>query len=417
MGIKLLSITIVLALSSSLFAQNKEYKKLKSYFDEKKYEKCIESSLKSIKKEPKEIFPALYASLAYFEQFKIADDKYKSKNLRNALKYAAKAKKLDKKGVVIPQYSTYYSELKESSLKYGDEIFYSENKDKSCFIYDYLVKIYEDTTTQYRDFHPESKKNISSEVGLNVRTEKVNQIDDKGHKQGFWTKKYRNGVVAYEVTFKDNKPVGDYKRYHENGKINAYLVYDNLGEWADAKLYDDNGKIVAEGKYFGKFKDGLWVYSHNGKKVAEENFKMGNKNGVSKSFFENGSISEEKNWKAGVENGVWRQYYNDGKKRLESRIDNGKRNSAYYLYYQSGRVKIRGRYKNDRMDGKWIYSDFKGEIVKEIYYMNGVAENQDELDEKEQEVFKQFEENRKRLKDPKDYINNPYEYMRDNGFK
>jgi len=414
---RIASILIAIIFSSALLAQSKEYKKMKSFLDKKEYEKCIESSLKSIKKEPKEIFPPLYASLAYFEQFKIADDKYKSKRLRNALKYAAKAKKNDKKGVVVPQYSEYYSELKESSLKYGDEIFYSEDKDKSRFIYDYLVKIYEDTTTQYRDFHPESKKSVTSAIGLNTRTEKINQTDENELRQGFWTKKYPNGVLAYEVRFKDGKPIGDYKRYHENGKLNAYLIYDNTGEWADAKLYDEDGKIVAEGKYFGKLKDGLWIYSHDGNKVAEENFKMGKKEGVSKSFFNNGNVSEEKNWAGDIENGVWRQYYIDGKKRLETRIDNGVRNSVYYLYYTNGRLKIRGKYKNDRMDGKWTYYNEKGKVTKEIRYVKGVAENQNELDEKEQEVFKQFEENKKRLKDPKDYINNPYEYMKENGFK
>jgi len=414
---KFASVILILVFSSILFAQNKEYKKLESYFDKKDYEKCIESALKSIKKAPKEIFPPLYASMAYYEQFKTVENKYKNKRLRNALRYAAKAKKLDKKKQVLPKYNDYYNELKESSKKYGDEIFYSENKDKSRFIYDYLAKIYRDTTIQYREFHPESRKNVNSEIGLNTRTEKVNQTDDNGLKQGFWTKKYQNGVVAYEVTFKNNKPIGDYKRFHENGKINAYLIYDNNGEWADAKMYDDNGKIVAEGKYFGKLKDGLWVYSQDGKKVAEENFKMGKKEGVSKTFFNNGSVSEEKNWKNGIENGVWRQYYFEEKKRLESRIENGKRNSPYYLYYENGRLKIRGKYKNDHMDGKWTYYDKKGKVLKEINYVNGKAENQDELDEKEQNIFKQFEENKKQLKDPKDYINNPYEYMKENGFK
>lgn len=414
---RIVSFILMLIFSSALFAQNTEYKKLKSYLDKEDFDKCIESAHKSIKKDPKEIFPPLYASLAYFEQFKTADNKYKSKKLRNALKYAAKAKKLDKKEQVIPKYSSYYDELKKTSIKYGDKIFYSDDKDKSRFIYDYLVKIYKDTTIQYREFHPESKKNVTSMIGLNTRTEKVNQFDDLGLKQGFWTKKYPNGVLAYEVTFKDNKPIGDYKRYHENGKINAFLVYDNKGEWADAKLYDENGKIVAEGKYFGKLKDGLWIYSKEGTKVAVENYKMGKKEGVSKSFFNNGNVSEEKNWSDDKENGVWRQYYIDGKKRLETRIDNGIRNSVYYLYYANGRLKIRGGYKNDRMDGKWTYYNENGKVVTEIVYTMGIAENQDRLDEKEQDIFKQFEENKKRLKDPKDYIDNPYEYMRDNGFK
>jgi len=417
MKLRILYIAIALMFSSAVTAQNKEFKKLQSYFDKQDYEKCIESAQKTIKKNPKEVLPSMYVSRSYFELFKTADDKSRAKKLRNSLKYAAKAKRLDKEQDVLPEYEDFYLELQKSAKAYGDEVFYSEQKDKSKFVYDYLVKIYQDTTIQYRKFHPESKKDLNETIGLSIRTQKVNQTDANGLKQGFWTKKYKNGVVAYEVTFKDNKPVGDYKRYHENGKLNAFLVYDEEGKWADAKMYDDNGKLIAEGKYNGKLKEGLWVYSNKGKKVAEETYKNGKKEGVSKSFFENGSISEEKHWNNDVENGVWRQYYPNGKKRLETRIDNGMRNSVYYLYYQNGMLEIRGKYKNDRMEGKWIYYDKKGKVVKETKYTKGIADNQDELDEEEQKIFKQFEENRKRLKDPKDYINNPYEYMKANGLK
>jgi len=417
MKIWILYIVIALIFSSTLTAQNKEFKKLQSYFDKQDYENCIESAQKTIKKNPKEILPPMYVSRSYFELFKISDDKSKGKKLRNSLKYAAKAKRLDKEQDVLPEYEDFYLELHKSATAYGDEIFYGEQKDKSRFIYDYLAKIYQDTTVQYREFHPESQKDINETVGLSTRTQKVNQTDVNGLKQGFWTKKYKNGVVAYEVTFKDNKPVGDYKRYHENGKLNAFLVYDNEGKWADAKMYDDNGELIAEGKYNGKLKEGLWVYSNKGKKIAEESYKNGKKEGTSKSFFESGSISEEKHWKNDVENGVWRQYYPNGKKRLETSIDKGIRNSVYYLYYQNGALEIRGQYKNDRMEGKWIYYDKKGKVIKEIKYTKGIADNQDELDEEEQQIFKQFEENRKRLMDPKDYINNPYEYMKANGLK
>lgn len=410
-------IVIALMFSAVLTAQDKEFKKLKSYFDKQEYEKCIESAQKSIKKSPKEILPPMYVSLSYFELFKIADDKTKAKNLRNSLKYAAKAKRLDKKRQIVPRYDNFYDELKKSSTAFGNDIFYGENKDKSKFIYDYIAKIYQDTTIQYREFHPESKKELNQTIGLSTRTQKINQTDANGLKQGFWTKKYKNGVTAYELTFKNDKPVGNYKRCHENGKLNAFLVYDDEGKWANAKMYDEDGILIAEGKYNGKLKEGQWIYSDKGKKVAEETYKNGKKTGVSKTFFENGNISEEKTWENDVEDGAWRQYYLNSKKRLETRIDKGVRNSVYYLYYPNGMLEIRGQYKNDRMDGEWIYYDKKGKVKKKIKYIKGIAENQDELDEEEQKIFKQFEKNKKRLMDPKDYINNPYEYMKANGLK
>ncbi len=414
---KLIMAFSILLFANLLFAQSKEEKKLQSYFDKQEYAKCIEQSMKILKKNSKSVYASLYAAKSYFQQYKSGDEKAKSKNLRNSLKYAAKAKKYDKNGEIINKSDNFYQELKDSTKNFADQLYYSENKDKSKFAYDYLAKIYNDTTVQFAEFHPELQKNQVQEVGLSTQLKKVNQTDAQGRKQGFWTKKYRNGVTAYEVTFKDDKPVGIYKRYHENGKLYALLNYDDKGEWADAKLYDEDGDLIGEGKYFGKIKDGLWTYYDKGVKVAEENYKMGKKNGTSKTYYKNGQVSEEKNWTDDVENGVWKQYYDTGKKRLETRIDMGVRNTVYYVYYPNGRLKIRGKYNNDRMDGKWVYYDKNGDVLKEIIYKNGKAENAEILEKEEQELFKQFEINKKRLLDPKDYINKPYEYMKAEGIK
>ena len=413
---KITGLFIVLFFSNLLFAQTKDEKKLKALYDKQDYDKCIEQSLKILKKDSKSVYASIFAAQSYFEQFKNADRKTKAKTLRNSLKYAGKAKKYDQQGVIKADFEKFYSELKDSTMSFAKRLYYGEKKEKSKFAYDYLAKIYADTTAQFKEFHPELYPE-KSDIGLNTVKVKVNQIDEQGRKQGFWTKKYRNGVTAYEVTFKNNKPVGEYKRYHENGKLYAFLIYDDKGEWADAKLYDEDGDLIGEGKYFGKLKDGLWTYYDKGVKVADENYSMGKKNGTSRTYFRNGQISEEKNWNNDVEDGAWRQYYDNGKKRLETKIDMGVRNSVYYVYYSNGRLKIRGQYKNDLMDGKWIYYDTDGKVLKEIVYHMGKAENKDELEKEEQEIFKQFEINKKRLMDPKDYINKPYEYMKANGLK
>jgi len=52
-----------------------------------------------------------------------------------------------------------------------------------------------------------------------------NQSDAKGLRQGKWLAKYPDGKTRYEGSFRDNKPVGEWKRYHENGKLKANLYY------------------------------------------------------------------------------------------------------------------------------------------------------------------------------------------------
>ncbi|MBN1251280.1 MAG: toxin-antitoxin system YwqK family antitoxin [Bacteroidales bacterium] len=409
--ILLLTIQIIFL---NAFSQ-KEYNKLDSYFKNAEYDKCIETAQKYIKKDAENYILPFFISKSYFEMFKLNVQKLKSNDLKNSLKYAYKVKRIDEKSEFEENYKKFFEDLYKTTLEFGGNIFISKDKDKSKPYFEYIAKIYNDTTTEYLYFYP--KKIAEANVGLNVNIQKVNQTDTKGLKQGFWTKKYPNGVTAYEVYFKDNKPVGDYKRYHENGKLNAFLKYDSNSEFAQAKLYDENGELIAEGIYHGKLRDKEWIFYNKAKKISVETYIDGKKNGDSKTFYENGSVSEEKHWENDIENGVWRQFYDNEKLKLETRIDNGLRNSAYYTYYQNGKFEIKGKYINDIMEGVWIYYDVNGKIIQEIEYLNGKAKNQKELDEKEQEAFKKLEENRKRLKDPANFINDPEKYMKESGLR
>lgn len=414
---KFFSLLISLIIGVQAYSQLTEYKKLDELFDGKEFEKCIEQSLKYNKKEPKELMPILYCAKAYYELYKTADEKDKLNQLKQSMKYASKISKIDKKEEAKDRYSAFMDDLHKTMLDFGSSLYYGDSKDKSKPVFDYLVKIYSDTTQQYYDFHPEDRKKITSEVGINTASEKVNQIDENGRKQGFWKKVYPSGVLAYEVYFKDDKPIGVHKRYHENGKLMAQLSFDDKGEWADAKLYDDKGVLTAEGKYKNQKREGLWLFYYKGKKIIEETYKNGLKNGISKAFFENGQVADERNWEMDVENGVWRQYYPSGKLKLETRVDNGIRNSVYYTYYENGRFEVQGHYKNDRMEGEWVYFDNSGKEVKRVKYTDGIAENQEELDLEENEIFKKLEKNKERLLDPADYINNPNEYLKKSGLR
>ena len=58
---------------------------------------------------------------------------------------------------------------------------------------------------------------LSQNVGQKGDTLK-NYTDINGLKQGYWQKKYYNGNIKYEVYFKNNKPIGEFKRFYESGK-------------------------------------------------------------------------------------------------------------------------------------------------------------------------------------------------------
>lgn len=410
---------LALLVAVNINAQFKEYQKLEDLFDQKQFEKCITLALKYNKKDSKEPIPIIYYAKANFELYKNADDKNKLSYLKNSLRFANKIDRADKKREIKDKYADFMIDLKKAANVYADSIYYADEKyrSKTKSLYDYLAKVYNDTTPQFYDFHPELRKEVTKSVGINTQLEDINKLDKNGRKQGFWKKVYPNGVVAYEVYFKDDKPVGTHKRYHENGKLMARLVFDENSEWADAELFNDKEELVAKGKYKNKLRQGHWLFFKDTIKIAEESYVEGKKHGTSRTFYQNGKVSEEKNWVNDIENGVWRQYYINGKTKLETNIKNGIRNSVYYTYHPNGQFEVKGRYKEDHMDGDWIYYDNKGGEVHRIKYNMGKSDQQEELDKRQSDALKKLEKNKGRLKDPADYINNPNEYLKDNGIR
>ena len=122
----------------------------------------------------------------------------------------------------------------------------------------------------------DNKGNDNSTTNNNT----LNFTDKNGHKQGYWKKSYQNGKPAYEAYFKDDKPVGEHKRYHMNGKLNAVMKFDAKTGIAKTTLYDKNGILQAKGYYKNKLKDSVWQY-YKGEDIflSEETYSDGKKQG------------------------------------------------------------------------------------------------------------------------------------------
>ena len=85
----------------------------------------------------------------------------------------------------------------------------------------------------------------------------INQTDNNGLRQGRWQKMQPNGKPLYDGYFKDGKPVGEWKRFHENGRIKANITYKTGTDSAFTVLFDETGKQMAEGIFLNEQKAGL----------------------------------------------------------------------------------------------------------------------------------------------------------------
>ncbi len=396
------TLLLTVSIISQTQAQSKEISKVKQLYDAAKYDKCINKADTYLKKNKSLKELHVFKALANFEKYK---NLKQLKYLNAALLSIKKAKKNVEK--YKSSYNKKFLEIKSECKKTGDSLYNAKRQNVSKKYYKYLATIYKDTTEQYLDLfvyknHP--NKNILKDI----KSRKINQTDSKGRKQGLWKKAYPNGVVAYQVTFKDNIPQGTMIRRHENGNIMAELKFRQNKNYASAKLFNESGKIIAKGNYNNQTKDSLWMYYRDEKAVQSENYKNGKLHGKMKALYPNGQVYDERNFENGVETGTWRKYYENGNVMLEAIVKNGKLEGKFIRYLYNGNIEEKGQYQNDKKIGSWDYYTENGKRHS-IKYKNGEAEN---ADQKAMEQSLRYEkEIRNRLKDPANFKNNPHEYI------
>ncbi len=137
-----------------------------------------------------------------------------------------------------------------------------------------------------------------------------------GERQGIWIGYHNNGVVKYEITFKDDFPNGYAKFYYKSGSINEE-GYRELNKWVGKYLYYyENGQIAYD-----------FFYDNNGERQGKQLY-----------YHENGNIMVSGNWDSGKESGLLKEYYENGSLKSERTYSDG--------YYSPSNTKI---YKMDEV--------------------------------------------------------------------
>ena len=248
--------------------------------------------------------------------------------------------------------------------------------------------------------------------GSMIAQNSVNQVDAQGRKQCFWTKKDNEGKVVYQATFKDDKPIGEMKRFHPNGKIKATMNFVEGSDESEAQLFDERGKLIAQGKYSGQKKIGEWTYLLDSKVVSTETYLNGQKNGISKRFYKTGELLEESTWQNDKLNGIYRTYFQDGKAFLECNYSQGLRNGAFKTWFPNGTLELDAIYTNDARDKDWKYYSESGELLYTLKFNLGKLLNPEVQDRMDKEKTDTYRSKGDSVPDPEKFMQNPDEYMR-----
>jgi antitoxin component YwqK of YwqJK toxin-antitoxin module len=239
----------------------------------------------------------------------------------------------------------------------------------------------------------------------------INQTDANGLRQGFWQKQQPNGRLMYEGNFKDGKPVGEWKRYHPGGQIKAVINYRTDSDSAFTQLFDEWGIKVAEGIYFNEKKAGIWNYFTDKRKVADEQFTDGEKQGKSHKYYETGEVWEKTNWVRGKQEGNYSVFFKNGEPFFQCKMSNNQRNGLCLTYFQNGRVELEANYKNGLRHGDWKYFDEQGSYRYSLYYNEGKILNPNVRDSISNLQLQKMEVGKDTLVDPEKFMENPSDYM------
>lgn len=200
----------------------------------------------------------------------------------------------------------------------------------------------------------------------------VNVTDAMGRKQGSWRKTNSDGVLLYTGQFKDDVPVGEFRYYYDNGKTRAVSQMGTGGPVVETILYHKTGYRMAQGFYYDKKKNGVWLYfNKHGYKIADSFYRQGVADSVWHTWYPDGQLTEVVHYTMGVKHGPWKQYYDNGDIKLQAQYDQGTLQGQTVYYYRKNKILMAGRHNKGLRVGKWVRFYDTGITEREEEYVNG----------------------------------------------
>ena len=144
-------------------------------------------------------------------------------------------------------------------------------------------------------------------------------------------------------SFKNDKPIGEFKYYYNTGKIQAKMTHD--GNQSYSIMYYNSGTPKAVGKYVNQKKDSTWsYYDDEGYKKATEYYTNGQKNRIWYIYYPDGKIAEETEYLNDFEQGIWNKYWPSGKKKMTATYDKGGLEGKAVYFNSVGKRSVSGYY-------------------------------------------------------------------------
>lgn len=266
------------------------------------------------------------------------------------------------KGVQVGTQKYYYS---SGVLSTTIEMTHADNNTKGEFVANQETVFFNWTKGTTDLIH--SKKatipefNWGLKINKNAQEFKINPLTDfykyNSRENGYHTVYYNNGMVQQKGKVKDNKRIGFWEYYTENGKLYKSINYYDS---ALKTIYLDDtiiarGYVVNYDKYGNKINEGFITdQDFYGACVSMEEISI-EEISYTKVYNNNQEYEMNKNSIVPIF-----EYQISGNKRFDGYIVGGKKDSVWKIYSANGSLKSIGKYKAGNKEGRWISGDLTG---------------------------------------------------------
>ena len=236
-------------------------------------------------------------------------------------------------------------------------------------------------------YHNNEHTNYDGEMIIRQQWGKSNHIIEKGNFYDITVPDTTRGIIS---TRNQQIKTGEWTFYTGNESNYMYLKenYKNGERNGESTSYYENGQIKGKGNHKDGKPDGKWVYYYeNGQIKSKENYKYKSKDDMTGtvsstyySYYGNGQIKSELDSINGdpIGRSIW--YYENGQiEKVYNLVWNVNEKNGYIIeeseniwYYENGQIEKEQYSIDGRKVGKWIWYYENGQIEQEENYKDGL---------------------------------------------
>lgn len=200
-----------------------------------------------------------------------------------------------------------------------------------------------------------------------------NQSGTLANRRGPWLTIDGAGCVTEEGAYVANMPVGPWREYHANSRLQKEVSYNAEGKFDGRYVeYFSNGARMVDGTYkAGTIVGKVNKYHYCGALSGVEPYENGDINGEALYYYPDGKLQRRAIYRSDKLEGPSINYYPDGKPETRFGYVADQRQGPFEVFYTTGQLERKGGYEQGELHGD--YQDFhaNGQLANTGRYDKG----------------------------------------------